>query len=582
MKSLDDFRKPFRILEQQFTEFAVSPELRPHPVNLLRRLQTEAEIYATQEEITHALNRRGEEWYIPIDKICSVAKIDLYDMRQANRVYGMPAVDKELRRLCYGLKTLFQPSAGDYVRRSSGSDEFKVISTTKTMSQLQRILQKFCSQDKFEALIPWDFGVGTSEKEADEKLQKSRRKMRPMIIRQIIPDNHSEIQRTYQYSSDIPSWEEFHQSYCHLIDSLEQLALPSDVFEQLSQSILLLQAHAESEITVDRMTGALNAIGRRWYLTARQISIESVALTDMRDMHEGNLRYGSQAVDRDLQRFASVLLKEFRREDGFLVLRSEKAGDEFEVISYKVGIEDLRQKFSKLHEEETKCGLLIWNYGIGRDEMEAHNDLYKNIVEYKSSTRSSDSPHSTHHVTADSNLKLSTFYLVAKPEEHEYHKIYHLIEKIAETCGGSPVKDLHCTIQSVRDVSDVTTLISSIQEYCNSLRSFEMRFVGIARVGGSQCDRIWLLVKTTADIKAIYQSIANISQNLNVKTYPYPVDEWKPHMKAVFLSSDTAPIKESSLFEVAQDLNFWVKQLKLTRQVGEDSWETVHTFKVSS
>lgn len=513
MKSLYDFRKPFQILEQKLTTLTIPLQFKPNPIDLLVRLQLAAERFATQDEVTHALNRRGEEWFVAIDKICSVAKIDLYDMRQANRVYGISAVDKELRRLSYGLKTLFQFHTGDYVRRSGGSDEFIVLSTNKTVPQLHRILQKFHSQDKFEALIPWDFGVGCSEEEADEKLQKSRKKLRPMVIRPIVVDNHSEIQRTYQYSSDIPSSEEFYQSYCDLIECLRQLDLPLDVERELFDSINSLQAHTESEITIDRMTGTLNAIGRRWYLTQSQKFIKSVALTDMRDMHGGNLRYGSLAVDRDLQRFASVLLKEFKREDGFFVLRSAKAGDEFEVISCKVGIDELRQRFIQLHEQDTKRGLLPWNYGIGKDEMEAHNDLYKNIVQYKTSLQSTESQQSILPVPVNNRVKPSTYYLVAKPEEDEYCQIYHLIEKIAKTCGGLPIQDLHFTIQSVRDVSDTTTLINSIKEYCNNLNSFDIKFVGMARISAASVDRIWLLVETTPHITALYQNIAAMSQS---------------------------------------------------------------------
>lgn len=582
MKSLDDFRKPFQMLKQKLAALTIPLQFKPNPIDLLVRLQNQAERFATQDEVTHALNRRGEEWFVPIDKICSVAKIDLYDMRQANRVYGVSAVDKELRRLSYGLKSLFQFHLGDYVRRSGGSDEFIVLSTNKTVPQLHRILHKFHSQDKFEALIPWDFGVGISEQEAEQKLQKSRKKLRPMVIRPIVMDNHSEIQRTYQYNSDVPSWEEFYRSYCDLIECLHQLELHPNVEQELFDSINSLQAHAESEITVDRMTGALNAIGRRWYLTESQKFITSVALTDMRDMHGGNLRYGSQAVDRDLQRFASVLLEEFRREDGFFVLRSAKAGDEFEVISCTVSFDKLRQRFIQLHEQDTKRGLLPWNYGIGKDEMEAHNDLYKNIVQYKMNVANKLQQPTIPAPVNNNGVKPSTYYLVAKPEEQEYCQIYNLIKKIAETCGGSPIEDLHFTIQSVRDVSDITTLMNSIQEYCTKLSSFEIKFAGMARMSAASVDRIWLLVETNPHITALYQNIAAMSQKLNLKSYPYPVNEWKPHMKAVLLPNDTAPIKDNALFQTAQNLNFRLKNLELTRQVDENHWETVCSFKIAT
>ncbi len=39
--------------------------------------------------------------------------------------------------------------------------------------------------------------------------------------------------------------------------------------------------------------------------------IQGVALTDMLNMHEGNTRYGSAAIDQDLKRFSNLLVKVF-------------------------------------------------------------------------------------------------------------------------------------------------------------------------------------------------------------------------------------------------------------------------------
>ena len=54
-----------------------------------------------------------------------MAKIDIYDLRQANKVYGVAVVDSELHRLAYQLMSIFTLDKGDFVRRSPGSDEFQ-------------------------------------------------------------------------------------------------------------------------------------------------------------------------------------------------------------------------------------------------------------------------------------------------------------------------------------------------------------------------------------------------------------------------------------------------------------------------
>jgi hypothetical protein len=71
-----------------------------------------------------------------------------------------------------------------------------------------------------------------------------------------------------------------------------------------------------------------------------------------------------------------------------------------------------------------------------------------------------------------------------------------------------------------------------------------------------------------------------MSRELDLESYPYPVDEWKPHMKVVLLPNHTAPIQDNLLYKTAKGLNFWLRNIELTRQVNENSWETVSTFKI--
>jgi hypothetical protein len=100
----------------------------------------------------------------------------------------------------------------------------------------------------------------------------------------------------------------------------------------------------------------------------------------MLNMHEGNARYGSVAIDQDLKRFSNMLLKHFKKNDGFLVFRSERAGDEFKITSTKNSIAELENRLRTVWQEDLHRGLLAWNYGVGRNDGEAHIELYRNRV----------------------------------------------------------------------------------------------------------------------------------------------------------------------------------------------------------
>src|SRR6266545_287894 len=193
MRILNEFRHPFQNLSRRLSELPIPIGEQTQLIADLLHIQEEAEQLATQDCVTFALNRRGAYWYTDGRPVRSVAKIDMYDMRQANKVYGVAAVDTDLRRLSYLLRQIFSRPAGDFVRRSAGSDEFLVLSTRKSIPQLRRLIHQLYQNDKHDALIPWDFGVGLSEAAADENLQMRRRRIRPTVIRQVHPDNHSEI-----------------------------------------------------------------------------------------------------------------------------------------------------------------------------------------------------------------------------------------------------------------------------------------------------------------------------------------------------------------------------------------------------
>ncbi len=574
MRILNEFRHPFQNLSRRLSELPIPIGEQTQLIADLLHIQEEAEQLATQDCVTFALNRRGAYWYTDGRHVRSVAKIDMYDMRQANKVYGVAAVDTDLRRLSYLLRQIFSRPAGDFVRRSAGSDEFLVLSTRKSIPQLRRLIHQLYQNDKHDALIPWDFGVGLSEAAADENLQMRRRRIRPTVIRQVHPDNHSEIPRDNTPDRSIPELDEFRQPYALLAEKLRYCQLSKVVLESLIAELRALQVHVESEITADELTGALNWIGRRWYL--RFDRIKAVALTDMHDMHEGNLRFGAVAIDQDLQRFSTVLCETFKREEGFLVLRSVKAGDEFQIVSCDHDVAALRERFRDLHWRDRSAGLLRWHFGVGRDEEDALRQLYVNIVQSPAQL-----PRMNHMIAMPAQHS-SSYYLIVRPDQHEQQLLLDFAGQIASPLGGQRIDDLHCTIQSFNGDVSVSDLSRVIEAYCRTLRRFDVAFERVARVNTANLPgRLWLLVRKSQQLMSLYHDLMQIGGKLSLHTYPYPVEEWRPHMKIVVLPQDTPPTPADSAFGLALDIKFRVQKLALTRQVGPYTWEDVAEYAIT-
>ena len=170
------------------------------------------------------------------------------------------------------------------------------------------------------------------------------------------------------------------------------------------------------------------------------ITVQSVALTDMLDMHEGNARYGSVAIDQDLKRFSNMLSEHFPKNEGFLLFRSERAGDEFKIISTKNNTTELEDKIRTVWQNDLHRGLLAWNYGMGRNDGEAHVDLYRNRVK------------ETENMEMSSSNGGSTFIIV-RPESEDYSSLFKLSEETARAVNGTPIIDLHLTVQAIRNVA---------------------------------------------------------------------------------------------------------------------------------
>jgi len=558
------FLRSFKDLENQFQVLPIAESQIQRLKGLLSGIQKTAENLALYDPITHALNTRAGEWLVPNEHIIGMAKIDIYDLRQANKVYGVSVVDSELHKLAYRLMSIFTLDKGDFVRRSPGSDEFRILSTSKTPQEIRLLLTKPYLDQEMDFLITWDFGTGRTETEAEKNLQKQRKTFRPLVIRQTILESHSEIPRLIEENNSYTSWNEFNMPYERLTDTICSLELPAKLERQAIEQAQTVKNIVENVVTREALTGTLNALGAKWYLD--NAIIQSVALTDMLDMHEGNARYGSVAIDQDLKRFSNMLSEHFPKNEGFLLFRSERAGDEFKITSTKNGITDLEDRIRTVWQNDLHRGLLAWNYGVGRNAVEAHVDLYRNRVkEIKNMEMSVSNGKAT--------------FIIVRPESEDYSSLFKRSEETARLINGTPIIDLHLTVQAIRNVEDFASLRKRLEEYCLKSRPFEVKVRNIARMNvNNQQGRLWLLAEKTPALENMYNDLSQIAREMGCESYPYKSQNWLPHIKIVDLPENTSTQIKDPTFGAGSGITFTVRHFEWTVQKDSERWELLHQF----
>lgn len=553
-KELENLFQALPITEAQFQT------LKSHLSGILQN----AKDLALYDSITHALNARGGKWLVPMNQSKGIAKIDIYDLRQANKVYGALVVDSELHKLAYHLMSIFTMDKGDFVRRSPGSDEFKITSTSKTPEEIKHLLLRLYTNQELDSLLTWDFGTGLTDTEAENELQKQRKTFRPIVVRQTILESHSEIPGRIEENNSYQSWHEFNMPYERLIDTIVSLKLPTTVEQQAVEQVQITRNIVENIVTREPLTGTLNGLGAKWYLD--KTAIESMALTDMLNMHEGNARFGSAAIDQDLKQFSQVLFKHFPKSEGFLLFRSERAGDEFKIVSTKSNILELKDRICRVWQNDLNRGLLTWNYGVGRNDSEAHVDLYRNRVK---ETEIMD--------TSISNGR-STFIIV-RPESDDYSSLFKLSEETAHIAGGAPILDLHLTVQAIRNVEDFEALRKRLEEYSLKLRPFNVRLNNIARMNiNNQQGRLWLLAERNSALENMYNDLSAIAREMGYESYPYKSQNWLPHIKIVDLPENKSTKIKDPTFGAIKGTNFTVRRFEWTVQKASERWDLLDQF----
>jgi len=558
------FLQSFRELENLFQALPITDTQVGRLKGMLSGIQKNAENLALYDSITHALNARAAKWFLSNQQLKGIAKIDIYDLRQANKVFGAAAVDLELHKLSHQFMSIFTLEQGDFLHRSPGSDEFKIFSIWKTPQEIKALLTKPYIDQEVNSLLPWDFGVGLTETEAENELQKQRKEYRPLVLRQTILESHSEIPARIKRSNSYQSWDEFNSPYESLIHQISALKLPSTLEQQTIGQVQITRDIAENIVTRDALTGAHNGLGANW--TRDHKMVQSLALTDMLNMHEGNTRYGSAAIDQDLKRFSNMLSKHFPKTEGFSLFRSERAGDEFMVTSTNSIIPELERKMRMVWQDDLHRGLLAWNFGVGINEDEAHADLYRNRVKET-------------EILEISMLSGKSTFIVLRPENEGYSSLYKFSDQTAQIAGGMPIIDLHLTVQAIRNVDDFAALQKRLGDYCLTLRPFEITARNIVRMNvNNQVGRLWLLAEKNAVLESMYNDLGQIAREMGCESYPYQSQNWLPHIKIVDLPEDRSARLKDPTFGAARGITFSVSSFEWTVQKGPEYWELLHQF----
>ena len=558
------FLQAFRELENLFQALPIAEIQVQELKAFLAGLQTNAQNLALYDALTHALNARAGKWFLFNQQVKGIAKIDIYDLRQLNRVYGASVVDLELHKLAHELMSIFFIEQGDFLHRTPGSDEFKIYSVWKTPQEIGALLSKPYLDQELTSLLTWDFGVGLTETEAENELQKQRRDYRPLVLRQTILESHREIPARITQRHDYQGWNEFHWPYERLMEKIYRLKLSPALEGQTIEQVRITRNVVEGIVTKDALTGALNGLGARWYLENRDL--QGLALTDMLNMHEGNTRYGSAAIDQDLKRFSTLLMKRFPRLDGFQLFRSERAGDEFMITSTKSTMPELESRLRSVWEEDLHRGLLAWNYGVGNDEEAAHADLYRNRVKETESLESSV-------------LNGRSTFIILRPESEAYSSLYGLSEQAARVASGTPILDLHLTVQAIRNVDDFHALRKRLEHYCQTLRPFEVTVRNVIRMNvNNQPSRLWLIAEKNKALEDMYNDLGSLARELGYESYPYKSQNWLPHIKIVDLADEASTRIKDPTFGAARETTFTIRRFEWTVQKGAEHWELLHQF----
>ena len=175
----------------------------------------------------------------------------------------------------------------------------------------------------------------------------------------------------------------------------------------------------------------------------------------------------------------------------------------------------------------------------------------------------------------------STFIIV-RPESEDYSSLFKLSEDTARIADGTPIIDLHLTVQAIRNVEDFDALRKRLEEYAAGMRPFSIRLNNIARMNvNNQQGRLWLLAERNSAIEAMYNDLGQIARDLGYESYPYKSQNWLPHMKLVNLPENRSTQIKDPTFGAIKGIDFTVRRFEWTVQKAAERWELLDQFVFS-
>lgn len=183
---------------------------------------------------------------------------------------------------------------------------------------------------------------------------------------------------------------------------------------------------------------------------------------------------------------------------------------------------------------------------------------------------------------AMSTLSGNSTFIIVRPESEDYPGLFKLSEEKARVVNGTPIFDLHLTIQAIRNVKDFTGLKERLKEYAATVHPFEIKAGNIARMNvNNQQGRLWLLADRNDFLENIYNDLGQIASEMGYDSYPYKSQNWLPHIKIVDLPEDSTTQIKDPTFGTGHGITFTVRQFEWTVQKGPESWEMLDQFPFS-
>jgi 2'-5' RNA ligase len=175
----------------------------------------------------------------------------------------------------------------------------------------------------------------------------------------------------------------------------------------------------------------------------------------------------------------------------------------------------------------------------------------------------------------------STFIIV-RPESDDYSSLYKLSEDTARIADGTPIIDLHVTIQAIRNVEDFDTLRQRLEEYSSKLHPFAIKLKNIVRMNvNNQPGRLWLLAERNLDLEKMYNDLGEIAREMGCESYPYQAQNWLPHMKLIDLPENKSTQIKDPTFGAIRGIDFTVRRFEWTVQKSTERWELLDQFSFS-